>query len=1839
VLATYEAGEDLRAKQSETLLNEVRERLDASEEELSDNLRDLDDRSNRTLTSLLLVRDRTVSALQRHTTETAQSDADYQAAVLKIQETHSLLLKRADDDFQSAVDQATADREAALTAAGDRHENALAAAAARFDSAMDAADAAFDTAVDSAVGQLSATVEAELTAFDTAVSTAQATRDALTAPLSSAFDPHAPESNADYLTAVTAAQARLENRVTDIIAHFEQAMQSHLDQHAASLAAADAAFQDSLETADEAYAAQMQAAYQVHQDSVTEAIDTFDESVQQVQDRFEAATTQAFETYDREWKEADDTYTAAITRADTTYESKTASLQTAYDEYKAAAPAEYTAQVKAAADAWVADIISARDSARPLVPTAAKHHWQTVVDSLGTLAVVSDTKVQDAIQAFVAQLNTAAKAASSQYADDMNRSIGTFASYDEFLIASNRRLREAVLGYLDSVVHAANDNFESLRTKSLSALDQLFDTVTGEIREVAEADSQLLVAQAETRAALDQALQAGEAVFHQKLADLQSAALQKYQTETATYQKGRNAAVAKRETAKAQAVADRTLARTTAGETLVKSITTAAETAVSEYTADWKTLRESLGSARDTLVDSAADAEENWNKALNEADEAWVTAAREAAREYTVAGKQSRSTASSELRQATQNFSTEVYGLWIAAMQSIYPASQDRDTFVDAWQTYGATVTAAWTAASARLTDSVNQFSDTIDVAEESRLRAAAVATHEHNLAITEAEIDRLVAEADAQREFDTRFTTQAITRAKAKVAADARHDREQAAAAREDIDTQAKSARALIEQAATDEQEAEDQRASAREELANRFYEQAFGEAKGILEESEQAVRQWVEQMVEEARQAGDMNRDALLAGLQFLRGQRRNDLDKGLTEGLAAVQKRLKSLHDGPLADLTIYQTDAGHGTVPSWVLGLLDNLQGLKTQFSLVSDQDRQLKGLQVAVFPEKPSQPQALSAAGPDAYTVLNRVMGLTGRIAYRDQVGDDFVGWYDVALGMVIRSTRRTADGPIREIAKPYAEVRETDLNSPKWTEADWNVFFGGLSTNDPGDPETETLSYRAIEFLVGQEKLAQNDGLLGDILLTTQLVTEAVGLVDPFGVADGVNAVVCLAQGDNVGAAMAVASIAVPFGADKLIKHAQKVPTGLVAKAKNHVVDFAESAAYSFRKTADRADDVVAQARHAKKVGEETATSMAARCGNPGNCFVAGTWVLVAHAPPELPRLADTVGATTSGGEWTSTSDTVLLAPLLAAGAMGLWLTDRPARRRPRRFVRNQKSIRQRLPGREAFLEPGDDQIAPRSPGQRNRRVLRNVSASRRMETALATVAALPGAAVPCERFVTARNVVSRGWNLIWNIRELSRVSASVAVSAWPQSPAMRDTARGARQPGIGAGLRRGVAVVLAVAALACWLGKSGASPIAPSTAAQPTASSVAVGAALIEQSPNAQPVRSEAVTGPSGAAYYARAIETIQTGQRVLARNPELAGGELPDAAVDPATWVNIRLRMPKPTGDFLEITLLRPVEWLAEHLAQTTALDGEYPRALAEARGTDCTSGITTVCSVMPTVDPPELSPEMVEPITADSFTASPWIFLTLPELEAVGPAEIVEVGRCPELEPGEGRLVTGTFAHQSGEVFDIAVDGLAEPIGCTGAHPFWCEDRHAFIPARDLRLGETLRTESGTLRQITRITPRRGPPVAVFNLEVDAEHVYYVSVDGVLVHNACGDFRGPVESRHFSSSVQGRELHEIAQSYREAAQLGPYRNVATADVTVDGVRKSVRFKNDPSGMHSEQRLIAWHKLMSDRGSNIELHGIYTERPPCGPGSADCRDTLGNYFGQFLDVWHGNR
>jgi len=114
--------------------------------------------------------------------------------------------------------------------------------------------------------------------------------------------------------------------------------------------------------------------------------------------------------------------------------------------------------------------------------------------------------------------------------------------------------------------------------------------------------------------------------------------------------------------------------------------------------------------------------------------------------------------------------------------------------------------------------------------------------------------------------------------------------------------------------------------------------------------------------------------------------------------------------------------------------------------------------------------------------------------------------------------------------------------------------------------------------------------------------------------------------------------------------------------------------------------------------------------------------------------------------------------------------------------------------------------------------------------------------------------------------------------------------------------------------------------------------------------------------------------------------------------------------------------------------------------------------------------------------------------------------------------------------------------------------------------------------------------------------------------------------------------VQSRHWGSSVDGVRLRTAARDFRAAHPdgLNRRRNIATADVVIDGRQTTVRFINDRHGMHSEQRLIAWHELQVQRGRQVEVLRVYTERMPCGPGQANCREVLGRRYGSDLEVFH---
>jgi hypothetical protein len=197
------------------------------------------------------------------------------------------------------------------------------------------------------------------------------------------------------------------------------------------------------------------------------------------------------------------------------------------------------------------------------------------------------------------------------------------------------------------------------------------------------------------------------------------------------------------------------------------------------------------------------------------------------------------------------------------------------------------------------------------------------------------------------------------------------------------------------------------------------------------------------------------------------------------------------------------------------------------------------------------------------------------------------------------------------------------------------------------------------------------------------------------------------------------------------------------------------------------------------------------------------------------------------------------------------------------------------------------------------------------------------------------------------------------------------------------------------------------------------------------------------------------------RRIETIRLGERVLGRNPQGAAAE---AEPDSATWRQVELELHKPSGRLLYAGLLRGPAWLAAHKP--------------EVGGT---------------------------------------VWLDMPEMGAVGWAKVTAVKPCPQIEGGPGQVVTGTFKHEPDDsILDLRVEGLAEPIGVTDTHPFWSEDRQAFVAVRNLSDGERIRTEALGVVAVTSISHR--PREAwVYNLEVNGQHVYEVSLVGVLVHNA--------------------------------------------------------------------------------------------------------------------------
>ena len=94
----------------------------------------------------------------------------------------------------------------------------------------------------------------------------------------------------------------------------------------------------------------------------------------------------------------------------------------------------------------------------------------------------------------------------------------------------------------------------------------------------------------------------------------------------------------------------------------------------------------------------------------------------------------------------------------------------------------------------------------------------------------------------------------------------------------------------------------------------------------------------------------------------------------------------------------------------------------------------------------------------------------------------------------------------------------------------------------------------------------------------------------------------------------------------------------------------------------------------------------------------------------------------------------------------------------------------------------------------------------------------------------------------------------------------------------------------------------------------------------------------------------------------------------------------------------------------------------------------------------------------------------------------------------------------------LVTDIFDRTAPEIYLVEVDD--EVIESTDNHPYYV-DGIGWTEAQDLEVGDSVVTLAGHLLPITNISID-STPTKVYNFSVNGNANYYVSEDGILVHN---------------------------------------------------------------------------------------------------------------------------
>ena len=342
----------------------------------------------------------------------------------------------------------------------------------------------------------------------------------------------------------------------------------------------------------------------------------------------------------------------------------------------------------------------------------------------------------------------------------------------------------------------------------------------------------------------------------------------------------------------------------------------------------------------------------------------------------------------------------------------------------------------------------------------------------------------------------------------------------------------------------------------------ASGFATDAYKIARDAHQAAELAANDAADAAIDEATDEAKELKDRLIAATKKVTAQRTAEAVKGVESAINAIRKQMSDLKSDPTADLNSYQTHAGHATIP---FGTTELTGFLSLDFLNGSVRDS-AQAIQTSMTPSPLMALFGLSNSfpGPDASGLVQAFLGMsTGRTQI--VFAGVSIGSYDILDGNVYR-TVPDGSGGLKKGVKSMAAVQAamSSYFALTATATNWDSFFGGAP---PTGDEYKDILHQALNFFVSDDKLAAPGGVGSDILIAAEIGFGIASFVDPIGIADAGSGRINLSQGNVSAAFIDFGSIAVPFGADKLLRAAKKAP---VSPA--NILSMAADAKYTINK-------------------------------------------------------------------------------------------------------------------------------------------------------------------------------------------------------------------------------------------------------------------------------------------------------------------------------------------------------------------------------------------------------------------------------------------------------------------------------------------------------------------------------------------------------------------------------------------------------------------------------------------------------------------------------------------